>query len=493
MDLDSVEPAFAKKEFLAVLIAGFGNELLPLTSNNGDEPSPKALLPVANKPLIEYVLSWLEQAGVKDVLLICPDAHQSALHHHINSDISPSALNVDLLPYNETLESPEGTASLLRHFASRITEDFVLVPCDFIPPPSLPLSALLNKFRIESTTNDAIVSTCWVPAYVPEKGVLLDEWGPVPAPPAIVWDPATHALLHVDTPDDLDSNSEEFELKMDLLSQYPRTKLSSSFQDSHVYVCQRRVLELLKEKKKLDSFREDFIPWLCKLQYQPIKRRKYARIFADAPRTQMLALKHSTLSSESRSSKAPQPHDDGEEPAREPTFKVSISIHEPTDSLALRINNVYTFLEANRALLSSTTYSLPSDSKDRSLIDHKVQISSDSIVGDSTQIAERTIIKRSVIGRHCVIGKGVKISGCILFDHCVVEDGAKLDGSILGKNTKVGSKAEMTRCISCPGFEVNGGDTLKGEKLDISDWTADQSVPADSSDDDDESSDEEDP
>ncbi|KAF6741851.1 nucleotide-diphospho-sugar transferase [Ephemerocybe angulata] len=441
MDLDSVEPAFAKKEFLAVLIAGFGNELLPLTSNNGDEPSPKALLPVANKPLIEYVLSWLEQAGVKDVLLICPDAHQSALHHHINSDISPSALN--------TLESPEGTASLLRHFASRITEDFVLVPCDFIPPPSLPLSALLNKFRIESTTNDAIVSTCWVPAYVPEKGVLLDEWGPVPAPPAIVWDPATHALLHVDTPDDLDSNGEEFELKMDLLSQYPRTKLSSSFQDSHVYVCQRRVLELLKEKKKLDSFREDFIPWLCKLQYQPIKRRKYARI--------------------------------------------SISIHEPTDSLALRINNVYTFLEANRALLSSTTYSLPSDPKDRSLIDHKVQISSDSIVGDSTQIAERTIIKRSVIGRHCVIGKGVKISGCILFDHCVVEDGAKLDGSILGKNTKVGSKAEMTRCISCPGFEVNGGDTLKGEKLDISDWTADQSVPADSSDDDDESSDEEDP
>ncbi|KAJ2922020.1 hypothetical protein H1R20_g15079, partial [Candolleomyces eurysporus] len=385
MDIDQVQPAFAKREFLAVLIAGFGNELLPLTSDNGDEPSPKPLLPVANKPLLEYVLSWLEQSGIKDVLLICPAIHQPALYHHINSDISSSALRIDLQTYDETQEDTAGTCALLRHFASRITEDFVVVPCDFITPPSLPLSTLLNKFRTETTSNGAIISTCWYPAYIPEKGILLDEWGPVPSPPAIIWDPSTESLLYIDTPDDRDKNAEDMEIKMDLLTH--------------------------------DKLDED----------------------DDAPNS---------------------------------SFKVTITIHQPSNGLALRINNLYAFLETNRSFLSTAAYSLPTDPKNRSLIDQKAQISTDTIVGDSTQISERTIIKRSVIGRHCIIGKNVKISGCILFDHCVVEDGAKLDGCILGKNTKVGSKSELTRCISCGGFEVNAGDTLKGEKLDISDWAA---------------------
>lgn len=73
--------------------------------------------------------------------------------------------------------------------------------------------------------------------------------------------------------------------------------------------------------------------------------------------------------------------------------------------------------------MSGASYVLPVDPKDRSLIDHKAQISADSIVGESTQISERTTIKRSVIGRHCTIGKMVKITGCVLLDHCVVEDG----------------------------------------------------------------------
>jgi len=116
---------------------------------------------------------------------------------------------------------------------------------------------------------------------------------------------------------------------------------------------------------------------------------------------------------------------------------------------------------------------LPSDPKDRSLIDQKAQISSDTIIGDSTQVSERTTVKRSVIGRHCIIGKMVKIVGCILLDHCVIEDGVKLDNCILGKNTQVGSKAELTRCITQAGYEINAGEVIKGEKLEASDWTAD--------------------
>jgi hypothetical protein len=41
-----------------------GPRLQPLTSSHGDEPCPKALLPIGNKPMIDYVLAWLEPSGI---------------------------------------------------------------------------------------------------------------------------------------------------------------------------------------------------------------------------------------------------------------------------------------------------------------------------------------------------------------------------------------------------------------------------------------------
>ncbi|RDB16855.1 putative translation initiation factor eIF-2B subunit gamma [Hypsizygus marmoreus] len=492
MDIERSSVDLVKREFLAVLLAGFGNELLPLTSDHGDEPCPKALLPVVNKPMIDYVLNWIEQSGIRDVLLICPAIHRPTLYHHIHSgtSVAPSSLNIDLQTYDESQDTSVGTCTLLRHFSSRIPEDFVLVPCDFIPPPSLPLSLLLDKFRVDAIFDGSIATTCWFAAHRPEKGSFPDEWGPSPPPVPIVWDEPTGTLLHIDTPDDLDRNPEEIELRMALLSRYPRTKLSSSFQDSHVYVCRRSVLDVLHEKRHFDSIREEFVPWLLKVHYQRTKREKYARFLNPITNTtsQTLALKHSTMLSRHQNNVS---HDSIGLHTKDPSvsgptspmeadgdygdsnsFRVGVIIHRADAGFAIRVNTIPSFLEMNRRLLSQTTYSLPTDPKNRSLIDQKAQISSDTMIGDSTQVSERTTIKKSVIGRHCVIGKMVKIVGCVLLDHCVIEDGAKLDGCILGKNTKVGAKAELSRCVTQAGYEVSAGESVKGEKLDISDWTA---------------------
>jgi len=34
---------------------------------------------------------------------------------------------------------------------------------------------------------------------------------------------------------------------------------------------------------------------------------------------------------------------------------------------------------------------------------------------------------------------------------------AKLEGCILGKNTKVGSKADVVRCVTQAGYEISAG------------------------------------
>lgn len=42
--------------------------LLPLTGDVGDEPFPKALLPISNRPMVDYALAWVEQSGIKGMI-----------------------------------------------------------------------------------------------------------------------------------------------------------------------------------------------------------------------------------------------------------------------------------------------------------------------------------------------------------------------------------------------------------------------------------------
>ena len=82
MDFDESGSRLLTQEFIAVVLAGFGNEyvwflravhatqrctprLTPLTNNHGEEACPKALLPIANKPMLHYPLSWLEASGIR--------------------------------------------------------------------------------------------------------------------------------------------------------------------------------------------------------------------------------------------------------------------------------------------------------------------------------------------------------------------------------------------------------------------------------------------
>ncbi|OJA14364.1 hypothetical protein AZE42_04964 [Rhizopogon vesiculosus] len=409
MNFDVIPVEVVTREFVAVILAGFGNDLLPLTGDHGEEPCPKALLTISNKPMLDYPLSWVEQSGIKDVLLICPSSHRPAISHYIHSQSSSasfSSVHIDLQTFDESQELSAGTCSVLRHFANRIKGDFILLPCDFIPSPSLPLSKLLNKFRTDSMLDGPIVTTCWY-EHRSDKQATPDEWGSPAQPTPIVWDHLSGTLLYIDSPEEADKNNDELELRMTLLSRYPQAKLSSRLLDSHVYVCKRGVLDLLAQKTRFDSLREDFFPWLCKVQYQSTKQTKYAT-----------------------------------------SVRIGIVIHRTDEGFTVRVNNLPAYLEANRHFVV------------------------DNSIGDFTRVEEKSTIKKSTIGKHCVIGKMVKIVGCVLLDHCVISDGAKLDGCILGNSTIVGSKAELIRCVTQAGYEVKENESLRNEKLDISDWAA---------------------
>ena len=368
------------------------------------------------------------------------------------------------------------------------------MPCDFIPPPSLPLSAILNKFRTDGMSDGSIATTCWFENSKLDKGNFPEEWGPPPAPTAIVWDDTSGTLLYIDTLDDQDRNGEDLELRMSLLTRYPRVRISLKLQIFFVYVCNRSVLEVLQEFRLFVSLKEDFFPWLCKVQYQATKRGRYGYTLGvlSNSASYSMPMKHSTLyshvsktrtfldirshasspapQSEIGLSQPPSPTGTDDQQSVTMSLRIGIVVHRADSGYAVRTNNLPAYLEANRRSLSETSYVLPSDPTNRSLIDHKAAISADSVIGDFTRVEERASIKKSVIGKHCVIGKMVKIVGCVVLDHCVISDGARLDGCILGGNTKVGAKAELKGCVTQAGYEVEEHANYRNEKLDVSDW-----------------------
>jgi UDP-N-acetylglucosamine diphosphorylase/glucosamine-1-phosphate N-acetyltransferase len=99
-----------------ILAAGEGSRLRPLTRSK-----PKAMLPVANRPIIEYVIDALLENGIRDIVAVVGYRKEDVIRH-LNRLDAPIQVVVQ--------ERQLGTADALRAAESEITEDFLVLPGD---------------------------------------------------------------------------------------------------------------------------------------------------------------------------------------------------------------------------------------------------------------------------------------------------------------------------------------------------------------------------
>ncbi|KIW31112.1 uncharacterized protein PV07_02791 [Cladophialophora immunda] len=120
--------------FQALILCGPGIGLSTFTSVPAEYP--KALVEVANRPMVWYVLDWCYRMGVTDITLITPPTSKDTIaaalaqNPYLTSLPSPSA---DLLAPG-SLEYTTPTAELLRlpEVQQVIKSDFLVLPCDLI-------------------------------------------------------------------------------------------------------------------------------------------------------------------------------------------------------------------------------------------------------------------------------------------------------------------------------------------------------------------------
>ncbi|WP_298670391.1 bifunctional sugar-1-phosphate nucleotidylyltransferase/acetyltransferase [uncultured Methanofollis sp.] len=99
-----------------ILAAGEGKRLRPLTHT-----MPKAMVPVANRPILEYIIRALEKNGIREIIVVVGYKKEHVIRH----------LNTLDVPVRVVVQEKQlGTAHALACAAPLITGDFLLLPGD---------------------------------------------------------------------------------------------------------------------------------------------------------------------------------------------------------------------------------------------------------------------------------------------------------------------------------------------------------------------------
>jgi len=107
-----------------VLAAGEGKRMRPLTSKR-----PKVMLPLANKPMIEHLVTAARDAGITDFVFVVGYGEREIRHHF--GDGSQSGINISYAPQRQQM----GTADALRSARDMVSGKFIVLNGDMIVTP----------------------------------------------------------------------------------------------------------------------------------------------------------------------------------------------------------------------------------------------------------------------------------------------------------------------------------------------------------------------
>ncbi|CCJ29379.1 unnamed protein product [Pneumocystis jirovecii] len=411
-------------DFQAIIFSGFGNGLYPLTETNN---LPKALLPLANKPMIWYVLKWCEEG----VIVICQMEVELCLSSYLKN-VYDGHIKIQVYAPS-SVDEALGTADVLRKVQDKIKSDFIVLSCDLVT--NLPPHEILDFHRIHSpTVTSLLYDISKNESFVFSKDSGRKMFFGISKP--------DNALVCVKSAVDVD---EEFVVRTSMLWKYPRIYVTSTFRDSHLYIFKRWVLDLIVQNERISSIQEDLIPLLVKCQYQSLllKRHNIKEIILRYTHTCSFVL----------------------DSTNEKLVRV-ITYLLPDNRYCMRSNTVETYTDLNRNLSKISTETRISTS---AKVAQKAIIGIDSLVGENTKIDERCNVKKSVIGANCILGKSVTVINSIVMDNVKIEDGVRLDGCIVCINSIIGSKSKLKNCCISGGYEVPSETCAKNDNLIIFD------------------------
>ncbi|KAI9842827.1 MAG: hypothetical protein M1838_002965 [Thelocarpon superellum] len=287
--------------FQALILCGPGVSLNTFTSNQ--DVSPKALLPVANRPMVWYPLEWCYRMGISQIHLVTPPISAAALEAALATNPHLTSLphpKPDVLAPAD-LSQNTGTAALLRlpEVQAVITGDFIVLPCDVLcelsgeslleawmiqhaalgaapralthGQPSNPLGGERTGRRgglgvwydtkgienVKTPETDFIMTAPWARDLPPTaSGALL------PHIANLVY------TVPTDTLKDITEQQKSLPIRHALIRTHAAVKMRTTYRDAHIYFFPYWTLEMIRRNEIFDSISEDVIGWWAKAGWQ---------------------------------------------------------------------------------------------------------------------------------------------------------------------------------------------------------------------------------
>ncbi|KAF8039641.1 hypothetical protein BT93_B1999 [Corymbia citriodora subsp. variegata] len=241
---------------VVVLAGGFSKKLVPLVSKE----VPKALLPVANRPVLSYVLELLEQSNLKDLIVVVEGEDAALLVGGWISGAFVDRLHVEVAAVPEDI----GTAGALRAIAHHLTaKDILVVSGDLVS--DVPPGAVAAAHRRHNAVVTAML--CSAPVSGPaESGssVVKDKTKKAGRYNLIGLDHSKQFLLYIATGAELEK---DLRIQKSILRAVGEMEIRADLIDAHLYAFKRTVLqEILDQKDTFQSLKEDLLPYLVRSQ-----------------------------------------------------------------------------------------------------------------------------------------------------------------------------------------------------------------------------------
>ncbi|EAA26536.2 hypothetical protein NCU03548 [Neurospora crassa OR74A] len=278
----------------ALILCGPGSSFPTFTAN--PDENPKALLPIANRPMVWYPLDFCYRAGITNITLICPPTAQQAIQTALNTNPFLTSLpypRPDLLAPKD-LDQNTGTAEILRlpEVQETVTSDFLVLPCDLVC--ELGADKLLQAWMVKSASLTDLLDDkrsenvppkrsgglgVWyqTKTATPIKGEETDFLATVPLPSSSVSPPRGSLFPNIskvvystptDSLKDLLEEEKGFPIRHALLNQHPRVRMLTTHRDAHIYIFPHWIMDFVRENDRLETIGEDVLGWWAKAGWQ---------------------------------------------------------------------------------------------------------------------------------------------------------------------------------------------------------------------------------
>ncbi|KAK4546194.1 hypothetical protein LTR36_002331 [Oleoguttula mirabilis] len=498
----------------ALILCGPGVSLNTFTSNPKD--LPKALIPIANRPMVWYPLDWCHRMGINDITLVTPPESSEAVAAALKTHPALTGLRFkpDVLAPEELLQTT-GTGELLRlpEVQKAITSDFILLPCDLIS--ELDGSSILQQWMTLNPPSTSGKKLRWkggLSVFYPTQGLEgvstkkdeTDFLATVPLPKSAVPPPHGSLRPHIeeivtfmptDTLNDkLEEDKGHLRVRQSLLNRHGRVKMRMKHRDAHVYIFPQWVKEFVAKNERFDSVSEDVLGWWAKAGWQEglaeklgldevlgEKKAEDDEMNGDladdeeidpsslsstkAAKPVQQAATTASFASRVGGTSAPTPKDRIATPPLLAYVQPAPSPSSPLQPLIRRVDTT--------AQLASISLYLARQPADHPLAhEHNVHPTAsiglqsrisqeDSLVGHNVTMGIRCNVKESVIGANCEIGSNVRLTKCVLMEGVQVGDGVVMTGCIIGRRARIqGVKAAPVEpAAAAQGAGGEGGES----------------------------------